>query len=172
MKPVQIYFALRHSISCVVSWNDCNVEINLVLLKWLLCLNKLWTLSWVARWMETGGKKKQPWEAKPIKMSIKARGFKVMSGSQWCAGQLLSSPCTSHLISWWWIPTSASSQEWALRGSIWSWSWPWDMAGWFPLWEEQAPCLPEAGSLQLPLPDGQAERLNRCLEPSRYLLEN
>lgn len=33
MKAVQIGFTLRHSISYVVSWNDCNMEINLVLLK-------------------------------------------------------------------------------------------------------------------------------------------
>lgn len=39
-------------------------------------LYKLWTLLWVARWMETEGK--NTWEAKQIKMSIKARGFKAM----------------------------------------------------------------------------------------------
>lgn len=39
-------------------------------------LYKLRTPLWVARWMETGGKKH--WEAKPIKMSIKARSFKAM----------------------------------------------------------------------------------------------
>lgn len=90
MKAVQICFTLRHNISYAVSWNDCNIEINLVLLQMtFVSLYKLWILFWVERWVETG--KKKPWQVKPIKMCIKARSFKAMRSSQWCTMQLLCS---------------------------------------------------------------------------------
>lgn len=81
MKAVQICFTLRHNITYAVSWNDCSIEINLVLLQMtFVSLYELWILFSVARWVEMGGKK--PSQVKPIKMCIKARSFKAMRSSQ------------------------------------------------------------------------------------------
>lgn len=127
---------------------------------------KLWTLLWVARWMETGGEK--PWEAKPIQMSIKARGFTAM---RWFPVMCNAAPV--HISPDLMLVNPHLS---FIRSELWvqTWGWRWDMAGGLPLWEEHPVCQSmstqvEVGTLQFPLPDGQAERLSRWLEPSRNL---
>lgn len=58
MKAVQICFTLRHHISYAVSWNDCNIEINLVEFQLtFVALYTFWSLFLVVRIAETGEEK-------------------------------------------------------------------------------------------------------------------